>query len=149
MERQNVESSQMRSVGWELTHYEDELTDNAKTVGVLEVEFATGAIYRYDNVEQEVFNAFISAESKGRYFGTTIKANPTKYPYEKIQDAPVFDVQVNGNILVKWDGRETTCKSCSAKIGWGKTEAGKRMPFNLSDHTAHFATCPQAKEFRK
>lgn len=53
------------------------------------------------------------------------------------------------------------CKACHAKIIWFKTEAGKNMPvdadtvepddeeLDLSRHSSHFATCPNADQFRK
>lgn len=69
-----------------------------------------------------------------------------------------------------------TCKTCGAKIVWGKTVNGKSMPidmfslpdddkvmlidrwntgdntpliFNPKKHTSHFFTCPDAKQHRK
>ena len=41
-----------------------------------------------------------------------------------------------------------TCKSCRSAIYWVKTENGKNMPIN-TDGTPHWATCPNAREFRK
>jgi hypothetical protein len=38
---------------------------------VLDVEFQSGAIYRYLQVPREVANRFLEAESKGRYFART------------------------------------------------------------------------------
>jgi len=60
-------------------------------------------------------------------------------------------IEVNGRIRVKWDGRVVKCKGCGRWIGWGTTEAGKKMPFDHGDpmFTSHFATCPKAGMFRK
>jgi hypothetical protein len=73
---------------------------------------------------------------------------------------------------------ETKCRSCGAAIIWMKTAAGKRMPIDAEPsekgnivlvedkgnfeqfdlisyakpgprYTSHFATCPQAAEWRK
>ena len=40
---------------------------------VLEVEFASGAVYRYLNVSPDVFENFRFARSKGRFFNEQIK----------------------------------------------------------------------------
>lgn len=86
VERRPVESSQIRSVGY--------IPASRK----LHIEFknytnpdAEGAVYEYDNVEQELYDGFfVEAEvdgtkrSIGRYFGTRIKTQPTRYPYKKL-----------------------------------------------------------------
>lgn len=41
--------------------------------GYLYVVFKSGGIYRYPNVESQVFTAFKLADSKGKYFGSVIK----------------------------------------------------------------------------
>jgi len=65
------------------------------------------------------------------------------------------------------------CRSCGARIVWGQTNRGKRIPIDLDSipgaepfsaenasrppavrfdplvHTTHFATCPQADEHRR
>lgn len=48
--------------------------------GVLEIEFRSGAVYRYRGVPRDVFIAFSKAESKGRFFGSEIRG---KYSFEK------------------------------------------------------------------
>lgn len=40
------------------------------------------------------------------------------------------------------------CRSCGASIQWIKTTKGKNMPVN-ADGTSHFATCPQAGNWRR
>lgn len=52
--------------------------------GILEIEFRSGAIYRYKGVRKEVFLAFTKAESKGRFFGSEIRG---KYSFEKTNGA--------------------------------------------------------------
>ena len=63
MERAAVESTTMRSVGY----------DPAERI--LEIEFATGMIYRYLEVPAGVFDELMQAASKGRYFNHEIREN--------------------------------------------------------------------------
>ncbi len=48
----------------------------------LDIEFRTGAVYRYVEVPPAVYAAFIESPSKGRYFGAQIRG---KYSYEKLK----------------------------------------------------------------
>ena len=41
------------------------------------------------------------------------------------------------------------CRSCNQPIGWIVTPKGRRMPLNMDTLESHFATCPDAKKFRK
>jgi len=53
------------------------------------------------------------------------------------------------------------CRSCNAEIVWLKTKLKKHIPVNADTvkddgqefdplvHVSHFATCPQAKRWRK
>ena len=43
-----------------------------------------GSIYHYSNVPADVYQAFVAAESKGRYFGANIKGN-ADFTYRKIE----------------------------------------------------------------
>lgn len=49
--------------------------------GILVVYFKRGSVYVYVNVPENVFNDFLNAESKGRYFLNNIKE---RYVYTKI-----------------------------------------------------------------
>lgn len=69
MDRQPVTSSNIKSVG------HDDLN------AVLEVEFNTGRVYRYSGVSRFVFNDFLGAPSKGRYFHSQIKG---VFEYEEV-----------------------------------------------------------------
>ena len=40
---------------------------------VLELEFHSGASYRYFEVPEELFNRLLTADSKGQFFGTNIR----------------------------------------------------------------------------
>lgn len=44
-----------------------------------------GAIYEYDNIEPEDFDALANAKSIGSHFITHIKPFPAKYPYRKLE----------------------------------------------------------------
>ncbi len=68
MTRVPVVSSNLKSVGYEN--------------GILEIEFHSGGIYRYLHTTEMLFNALISASSKGQYFDRNIK---NKYTFQKIR----------------------------------------------------------------
>lgn len=59
--REPVESTTMRSIGYEAAGQ------------MLEIEFESGAVYRYLGVPGEVFEQLRQAESKGRYFNAAIR----------------------------------------------------------------------------
>jgi len=43
---------------------------------------------------------------------------------------------------------QAACPKCGRPIRWEETKAGKRTPVDL-DGTTHWATCPNASEFRR
>jgi hypothetical protein len=61
IKRQAVESSVLASVGYDAKRR------------FLEIEFHSGAIYRYLEVPEEIHKGLLAAESKGRYFGASIR----------------------------------------------------------------------------
>jgi KTSC domain len=61
MERKNVESTMIRSLGY----------DSEKKV--LEVEFQSGGVYHYTGVSAEKYKALLEAPSIGQYFARNIK----------------------------------------------------------------------------
>ncbi len=63
MERTPVESSLLKSVG-----FED---------GVLEAELQTGQVYRYSGVERTTFDALLAAPSVGAFFNAHVKKSCT------------------------------------------------------------------------
>lgn len=65
MQRAVVDSTTMRSVGYDSTQQ------------MLEVEFTSGAVYRYLEVPAAVFDELMKAESKGRYFNEEIRDDYT------------------------------------------------------------------------
>lgn len=44
--------------------------------------------------------------------------------------------------------KQSSCKGCGQSITWMLTENGKSTPLNL-DGTTHWATCPDAKKFKR
>ena len=61
IERRPVESSVLASAGY----------DSRKRL--LEIEFRSGAIYRYLEVPEEIYRRLLAAESKGHFFGANIR----------------------------------------------------------------------------
>lgn len=61
MKRKRVVSSAIAAIGYDAT---------SRT---LEVEFVSGRIYQYREVEATVFRAFMSADSKGSFFMENIR----------------------------------------------------------------------------
>ena len=69
-----VTSSQIRAIG----HDAESQT--------LRVEFVRGgASYDYQNVTAEMHQNLMKAESVGSFFSQNIKANPTLFPYAKVE----------------------------------------------------------------
>jgi hypothetical protein len=59
--RTHVESSVLRAVGYETS------------TGLLEAEFQSGAVYAYEAVPPQVFDALLAAHSKGTFFNREIR----------------------------------------------------------------------------
>ena len=70
IERVTVDSSSLASVGF------------AREVKVLEIEFRSGAVYRYLGVPLTVFEGLKKAESKGHYFTKSIRG---KYEFCRVE----------------------------------------------------------------
>ena len=73
MFREPVSSSMIAAIGY------DEETET------LEVEFVSGAVYRYRSVNQDVVEDFRAAPSKGRFFNQHIK---DAYPWDELVARP-------------------------------------------------------------
>jgi len=69
MQRDYVSSSNIVSVGY----------DPASEI--LEVEFQSGAVYQYYNVNQSTFDEFMRAPSKGKFLAYQIK---NVFPYSRV-----------------------------------------------------------------
>jgi hypothetical protein len=69
MERSYVPSTNIASIGY------DEATET------LEVEFLTGSIYQYYNVQPNIYEQIMQAGSKGKFLNTYIK---NAYPYSRV-----------------------------------------------------------------
>jgi hypothetical protein len=67
MERVNVVSSNINSVGYE------------ESSNTLEIEFKSGSVYQYFNVPQEVYNELLQDSSIGRYFIRNIRDTYRSY----------------------------------------------------------------------
>ncbi len=69
MQRQPVESSNIASIGYD------------ETIETLEVEFNHGGIYQYQNVGQNIYEAFMDAPSKGEFFNAYVR---DVFPYSRM-----------------------------------------------------------------
>ncbi len=69
MTRQLIVSTALKSIGYDAV------------ARVLEVELQSGPIYRYFDVPLSVYDALMSAPSKGRYFDDNVQG---KYEYRPI-----------------------------------------------------------------
>lgn len=58
-----------------------------------------------------------------------------------------------GNVFRVTEENESECRSCGAPILWCITAKGKKMPVDVPTDdgptTSHFATCPEANQWRK
>jgi hypothetical protein len=63
IKRLPVESTALATVGY------------SKRLRALEIEFRNGAIYRYLDVEPDVYEALINARSKARFYDHNIRGN--------------------------------------------------------------------------
>ena len=70
MNRLEVVSSLIRSIGY----------DEASSI--LEIEFRSGKLYRYENIPLNTYREFVLAASKGRYFERHIK--DAGYHYRRV-----------------------------------------------------------------
>ena len=69
MLRQGVDSSELRSVGYEMN------------AAVLEAEFHSGEVYHYFDVPAQLVVELLEAESVGRYFNAHIRS---KFKFKKV-----------------------------------------------------------------
>jgi hypothetical protein len=60
----SVDSSSIASYAWDAKQKSD---------GTLFLKFKNGLTYKYLNVSNEVFNGFVNAESKGKFFASSIR----------------------------------------------------------------------------
>jgi hypothetical protein len=69
MKRQQVESSNLASIGYDLENQ------------ILEVEFKHGGIYQYFEVPENIFEELMNADSHGVYFSANIR---NEYEFSKL-----------------------------------------------------------------
>jgi SNF2 family DNA or RNA helicase len=86
MQRENVQSSNIKSVGYNPIQRK------------LEVEFKSGEVYRYKSVPRNIHNQMMSSGSKGSFLHHHIKF---KYPYRKYKDRDGDFVRGEWNTLEK------------------------------------------------
>lgn len=108
MKRRKVKSSNIKSIGYDI----DEK--------LLEVEFHTGAIYRYDNVPNRTYTNLMNAKSIGTALHKIIRPrfkaecisdkHDNEKPKEsnKYKDKTQFDGKIKLHRVVKLGGRRRT-----------------------------------------
>ena len=69
MERKSIESSMIRSIGFD------------PNISILEIEFNSGAIWQYSDFSESEWYQFESAESQGKFFNREIKGS---YPESQV-----------------------------------------------------------------
>ncbi len=67
MQRESVDSSNIRAIGYESQ--------------TLEVEFLNGSVYQYFDVPEHIHTEMMGAGSKGKYFSSNIKGT---FRYSKV-----------------------------------------------------------------
>lgn len=72
MRRERLESTSLRSVGYD------------PSARVLEVEFLNGGVYQYLDVQDDEYEEFREADSKGRYLNIAIKPS---HRYRRLKKA--------------------------------------------------------------
>jgi len=70
MRRIPVSSSNLKSIGYDAD------------TRILEIEFQTGAVYRYFQVPESEYRGLMNAASHGKYFHANIR---NRYRYEKVR----------------------------------------------------------------
>ncbi|NEQ98127.1 MAG: KTSC domain-containing protein [Cyanothece sp. SIO2G6] len=73
--RQPVKSTMARSLGYD--------RDRA----LLQVEFQSGAVYQYEGVDEDTWDAFRTSDSTGAFFNQAIKGN---YHFQQVQPPTSF-----------------------------------------------------------
>jgi len=69
MKRQPVTSSAITSVGYEAASH------------TLEIEFSSGTVYQYHDVETKIYRQLMQAASKGRFLDLYIRE---QYPFSRV-----------------------------------------------------------------
>lgn len=71
IQRTPVESTSLASIGYD------------RATKLLEIEFRSGAVYRYLAVPEAVHRAFMTADSKGRYFAQHVRG---RYDFQRVRE---------------------------------------------------------------
>jgi hypothetical protein len=70
MKRKPVESSMIRSVGYD------------PLMSILEIEFTSSHVYQYGEISEETYRELLAADSKGQYFHAYIL---DQYPHVRVK----------------------------------------------------------------
>ena len=83
MIREPVNSSNVVGIGWEGQALVDGREDR---VGDLEVEFASGAVYRYFGISYYRYRAVVDAASVGRALRELVTHTDPPFAYERVKE---------------------------------------------------------------
>jgi hypothetical protein len=84
MTRTPVESTDVVSIGFEEVAEGPTMGLSFSPVGMMEVEFQTGAIYLYFGIPRSLYEEFLNSPSKGQFANYVIKRGP--FQYQKIRN---------------------------------------------------------------
>jgi hypothetical protein len=73
MDREDVDSSAIASVGFSLSYLIETELPLVDLPGTLEIEFVDGSIYTYEDVPTSVYKELMDAPSLGAYFNAEIR----------------------------------------------------------------------------
>ena len=77
------------SAGFKSSNIKQMAYDNTKNK--LYIEFKSGGVYEYNNVQDALWKGLKRAPSKGHYFYVNIRNYPNIYSYRKITKFPAVD----------------------------------------------------------
>lgn len=129
MERQSVESSQLKSAGYDPENQ------------ILEIEFNTGSVYRYKGVDQQTFDGLMAAESVGRYFGQVIKPNQERFPFEKIQGPASRETVNPATDQIIDEHSKIICPYCGAVAKFSSTCEIYGRDYGMAYICANYPSC--------
>lgn len=74
-----VVSSQLEEIGYD--------AENQRLFIRFKGHGRPGSLYSYENFTQAQYDAFVAAESKGRWFGQNLKDKKAEHPYKRVVEA--------------------------------------------------------------
>jgi hypothetical protein len=79
MDREDVDSSAIASVGFQVGFGIETGALYRFVPGILEIQFTDGSVYRYHNVPGNIVQEMMESASPGAYFNFSIRRGPYSY----------------------------------------------------------------------